>query len=189
MVHFSTPRKLLIRFCLVVLIAALQPWLLSGSLPAVLAQEANAEHIPVRLLIPSIGVDTVIESVGKTDAGEVGVPQDSKNAAWYNLGIAPGQPGNAVIAGHLDNKTGRAVFWRLRELKVDDTITVIDAGGSERTFAVIEVAAYPYNEAPINKIFGFDLEHDLNLITCTGRWNSKTHTYSQRLVVYTRLIK
>jgi len=189
MVHFSTPRKLLLRFCLVVLIAALQPGLLSGSLPAVLAQEANAEHIPVRLLIPSIGVDTVIESVGKTDAGEVGVPQDSKNAAWYNLGIAPGQPGNAVIAGHLDNKTGRAVFWRLRELKVDDTITVIDAGGSERTFAVIEVAAYPYNQAPINKIFGFDLEHDLNLITCTGRWNSKTHTYSQRLVVYTRLIE
>jgi len=188
MVYPSPYRKWLTRFCLVLVMLALQPWLLSGSMSAVLAQATTADHTPVRLRIPNIGVDTAVESVGKTEAGEVGVPQDSKNAAWYNLGITPGEQGNAVIAGHLDNKTGRAVFWRLRELKVDDTITIVDAEGEERTFAVIEVAVYPYDKAPINKIFGFDLERDLNLITCTGRWNSKTHTYSQRLVVYTRLI-
>lgn len=155
--------------------------------PATFAATANDNNTPVRLLIPRLKVDAVVESVGKDAQGEAGVPQNSKDVAWYNLGPAPGEPGNAVISGHLDDKVGPAVFWHLGELKVNDTLTVIDKAGEQRVFNVIEVAAYPYQKAPLNKIFGFDLEHDLNLITCTGRWNPKTHTYSQRLVVYTRL--
>ena len=160
----------------------------SPATPAALAAAVNDNDTPVRLLIPRLKVDAVVESVGKDAQGDAGVPQNSQNVAWYNLGPAPGEPGNAVISGHLDDKVGPAIFRRLGELKVNDTLTVLDKAGLQRTFQVIEVAAYPYQKAPINKIFGFDLEHDLNLITCTGRWNNKTHTYSQRLVVYTRLV-
>jgi len=178
--------KFIIRFLFILTIASISPWL---SAPTLLAQAADPASIPIRLTISRVGIDTVVESVGKSEGGEVGVPQDAKNAAWYNPGIVPGAPGNAVIAGHLDDKKGRAAFWRLRELKVGDTVTVVDQAGKQQVFAVIEVASYPYDQAPLNKIFGFDLEHDLNLITCTGRWNSKTHTYSKRLVVYTRLVE
>lgn len=156
--------------------------------PSVRAEAADASHTPVRLLIPRLKVDAPIEAVGKDANGDAGVPQQSQDVAWYNLGPAPGEPGNAVIAGHLDDKVGPAVFAKLGQLKVDDTVIVVDKAKVQHTFKVIEVAAYPYQKAPLNKIFGFDLEHDLNLITCTGRWNPKTHTYSQRLVVYTRLV-
>ena len=156
--------------------------------PVVLAETTNANDTPVRLLIPRLKIDAVVESVGKDAQGDTGVPQNSKDVAWYNLGSAPGASGNAVISGHLDDKVGPAIFWQLGKLKVNDTLTVVDKAGVQRTFKVIEVATYPYQQAPINKIFGFDLEHDLNLITCTGRWNNKTHTYTQRLVVYTRLV-
>ncbi len=152
-------------------------------------QADQSDNTPVRLIVPSLKIDTAVESVGKADDGEAGVPQSSKNVAWYNVGPKPGEAGNAVISGHLDDKVGPAIFWRLRELKVNDKLTVVDKAGTQRTFKVLEVAAYPYAKAPINKIFGFDLEHDLNLITCTGRWNNSSHTYSQRLVVYTRLVE
>lgn len=196
-----TAHKLIWRLLLVLLLTSGQIWLASGqAAPAALAAqpsntiqasqaEASADNIPVRLMIPSLKIDTAVESVGKAEDGEAGVPQNSKNAAWYNVGPKPGAAGNAVISGHLDDKVGRAIFWRLRELKVGDTITVVDKAGTQRHFKVLEVAAYPYTKAPLNKIFGFDLEHDLNLITCTGRWNNSTHTYAQRLVVYTRLVE
>jgi sortase (surface protein transpeptidase) len=133
-------------------------------------------------------LDTAIEAIGKTEQGKIGVPQAAENVAWYSQGITPGEMGNAVISGHVDTKAGRAVFWRLRELAVGDQVIVFDDAGVERTFVVIERTLYPYDKAPIHKIFGFDLERDLNLITCAGRWNPRTRNYSQRLVVYTRLV-
>lgn len=155
---------------------------------AVLAETVNLDMTPVRLIIPSIHLDATIEAVGQDAQGYAGVPQNSQNVAWYNVGPAPGEQGNAVISGHLDDKVGPAVFWHLGKVKVGDTVTVVDQSGVERTFKVLEVAIYPYKEAPLHKIFGFDLEYDLNLITCTGVWNHKTHTYAQRLIVYTRLV-
>ena len=182
--------KLIWRLLLVVLLIGGQFWLTTGSaIPMALAQVTVADTTPVRLIVPRLKIDAAIESVGKAGDGEAGVPTNSKDVAWYNVGPKPGEAGNAVISGHLDDKVGPAIFWRLRELKVDDTILVVDKAGTQRTFKVLEVTAYPYAKAPLNKIFGFDLEHDLNLITCTGRWNNGTHTYSQRLVVYTRLVE
>jgi sortase A len=52
---------------------------------------------------------------------------------------------------------------------------------------VIESARYSQEAAPLDKIFGFDLERDLNLITCDGVWNRTAQRYRERLVVYTRL--
>lgn len=157
--------------------------------PSSAAAAAATDQTPVRLVIPRISLDAAVEPVGQTATGEVAVPQEVGNVGWYNLGFMPGEQGNSVISGHLDSKAGRSeVFWRLRELKVGDRLSVIDQAGTERMFVVIERALYAYDKAPINQIFGYDLERDLNLITCAGRWNPRLHTYMQRLVVYTRLV-
>ncbi|MCZ8495870.1 class F sortase [Priestia sp. Y58] len=47
-----------------------------------------------------------------------------------------GGKGNAVLAGHVDSKTGPAVFYNLKNLKKDDEITVRDAQGTTLTFVV-----------------------------------------------------
>jgi sortase A len=143
---------------------------------------------PVRLQIPSIGLDALIEAVGQTASGQMGVPEDVDNVAWYEPGTTPGQQGNAVISGHLDDPKGPTVFWNLRKLKVNDQVIVVDAAGIKHTFAVIGKESYSDDSAPLDQIFGFDLERDLNLITCDGVWNNKAHQYTQRLVVYTRLV-
>ena len=147
---------------------------------------ANA---PLRLKIPTIKLDAAVESVAKTATGQMDVPKDVKNVAWYNLGPRPGEPGNAVISGHYDDPKGPTVFYTLGKLKVGDPVIVTNGDGVDLTFAVIGKESYPVDQAPLNRIFGFDLERDLNLITCSGRWNPKVHSYNQRLVIYTRLVQ
>jgi sortase (surface protein transpeptidase) len=175
------PLRLILSLCL-----ACTLWLFP--IPGMASEDPAPAATPLRLVIPRIGLDAAIEAVGKTASGAMEVPQAPQNVAWYGLGVAPGAQGNAVISGHLDIKAGRAAFWRLRELQVDDLIQVVDEAGVERTFRVIERAIYPRQQAPVHKIFGFDIERDLNLITCTGRWDKKAQTYQQRLVIYARLV-
>src|SRR6187551_1103237 len=79
---------------------------------------------PTRLAIPRIGVDTPLETLGLDDRGEITPPRDYAKAGWYGRGVVPGQPGPAVIAGHVDSTTGPAVFFYLSELKAGDTIQV-----------------------------------------------------------------
>jgi sortase (surface protein transpeptidase) len=143
---------------------------------------------PVRLRIPAIGVDASIEPVGNDAAGQMGVPSSYSNVAWYEPGVSPGTPGNAVIAGHLDSTTGPAVFYRLDTLQPGDEILVTTGDGRELRFAVTESATYPAAAAPLDDIFGDAITPRLNLITCEGVFDRASRQYDQRLVVYTRMV-
>lgn len=44
--------------------------------------------------------------------------------SWFAKGTAPGDPGPAVILGHVDTRSGPDVFYRLHELSKGDKITV-----------------------------------------------------------------
>jgi hypothetical protein len=85
-----------------------------------------------RLLIPAIGVNAPIESVGVQPNGAMDTPRQSpwSDVGLYTGGPRPGDRGSAVIAGHLDRPGGNpAVFWRLRELHVGDEVQLVDAQG------------------------------------------------------------
>jgi len=142
---------------------------------------------PLRLRIPAIGVDAVIEPVGIAADGSMGLPKGYDTVAWYMLGPRPGEKGNAAIAGHLDSTTGPAVFWRLRQLQVGDKVYVYSTDNVEREFEVIAKETYPDGQAPIMRIFGPAEQRNLNLITCVGVFDRAAHNYSDRLVVYTQM--
>jgi LPXTG-site transpeptidase (sortase) family protein len=146
---------------------------------------------PVRLLIPSIGVDAAIQSVGLSwkGNGEMGIPTNFTDVAWYNEGPLPGMPGSAVIDGHLDGKkVQEAVFYNLDNLKPGDLVEVIDQNGKTLQFSVVDTKIYDYN-APTNDIFYSDaLKARLNLITCAGDWIKSQKLYNKRIVVFTELI-
>jgi sortase (surface protein transpeptidase) len=113
------------------------------------------------------------------------------NAAWYMHGFRPGEVGNAVIAGHLDSSTGGpAVFWDLGRLEPGDQVAVTYENGDRYTFQVEDKQLFDFNadESAVKTIFGESLTPDLNLITCEGVWDRSAGTYSQRLVVFTRLL-
>jgi hypothetical protein len=141
---------------------------------------------PVRIKIPTIGVDAVVEQVGKTPDGAMDVPHDYSETAWYDLGPRPGEPGNAVIDGHVDSTTGKAVFWDLRKLTHGDQIIVVGDDGVERHFAVSGVEAYPHTDVPLDRVFGASPGVHLNLITCdqTSMFDYTQRQYASNLVVY-----
>lgn len=145
--------------------------------------------LPAQLIIPSLGINAPIEAAGQDASGAMVAPASDDEVAWYNLGPQPGERGNAVIAGHLDDVHGRpAIFWHIDELNAGDEIIVRFDNGRQRRFAVMSVESYAADAAPMERIFGLDFDHDLNLITCDGIWNAKSKLYSKRLVVYARLI-
>lgn len=141
--------------------------------------------VPVALSIPKIGVNVSLESVGTDSQGRMDVPKNAGDAAWYNLGYKPGEIGNAVIDGHLDTPYGPSIFYGLSSLTTGDKITVTDSTGQQRTFQVSRTVSYPYDQLPLQQIFGPSTTAHLNLITCGGTWNGAAHNYSNRVVVYT----
>lgn len=148
-----------------------------------------APGTPRRLRIPSIGVDTTVESVGLAPGGGMGIPSNPFVVAWYSPGPRPGDVGNAVIDGHLDHPGGPGVFWNLGRLRSGDKILVQTDDGQWKTFVVTFSAEYPYDHAPVDLIFGPSLSANLNLITCEGVFNHAQHNYDRRRVVYARLQK
>lgn len=155
---------------------------------APVVQEVSQPGIPQKIQISKIGVDASVESVGLDAEKKMDVPKGSDNAGWYSLGTRPGAKGNAVLDGHLDKKDGSpAVFFKVSTLEVGDKIIITDDKGKDRTFIVTSVVEYPYNDFPLQKVFGPSSDAMLNLISCKGEWNEKTHNYSHRTVVYSRL--
>ncbi len=142
---------------------------------------------PSRLQIPAIAVDAPIDSYGLLENGEMDVPNDIVSTGWYKNGYMPGEPGNSVIAGHVDGKNGPAVFYDIGKLKQGDEVIVTGENGAELTFVVERLEIYPFDDSPIREIFGFSNGSHLNLITCTGEYNKGGSYYEDRLVVYTTL--
>jgi len=147
--------------------------------------------LPVRLKIPKIKVDADIEYVALAADGAMDVPKNYDNTAWYQLGPRPGEQGNAAIAGHVDSKTGKAVFWDLPKLKAGDEIFVVGDDGVERKFVVTAIESYKRTDAPLERIFGPTTNKHLNLITCDpdSGFNRATSEYGGNVVVYTELVE
>jgi LPXTG-site transpeptidase (sortase) family protein len=151
-----------------------------------LQEEING-IVPSLIEIPAIGVNAEIEKVGRLDNGQMGVPKGMDTVGWFEPGLKPGERGNAVMAGHVDSKTGPAVFFKLDELKKGDEVIVTDQAGESKVFVVIDKKSYPRKDAPVEDIFDFSYSKNLNLITCTGEFNRDARTHEERLVVYTVL--
>ncbi len=137
---------------------------------------------PVRLVIPSINLDATVESRGLDADRNLATAQDFAHAAWYNRGPAPGQPGNALINGHVNWWTGDAVFTRLKQLRMGDRIDVIRADGTSVAFTVNGRQTVAAN-ARVASLFAPSQVATLTLITCSGVWNPLTLSNTQRLLV------
>jgi Sortase domain len=71
---------------------------------------------PMAITIPSTGVKAGIVGVGLRADGAMQLPP-ADQVGWYKRGPRPGAPGPAVLIGHVDDRTGPAVFYRLRQLR------------------------------------------------------------------------
>ncbi|MFF8383513.1 class F sortase [Streptomyces kanasensis] len=144
---------------------------------------------PVRVRIPRMRVDAPVMGLGLTRDGSLDVPPagDRNLAGWYRDGTRPGARGTAIMAGHVDNAEGPAVFYALGALRKGDRVEVARADGRTAVFTVDAVEVYDNDAFPDDKVYGPSDRAELRLITCGGGFSPKTG-YQGNVVAYAHLI-
>ncbi|MFI9604077.1 class F sortase [Streptomyces sp. NPDC052043] len=127
--------------------------------------------VPVRLLIPAIGVDTPLLSLGLERDGTVEVPPVTAHdrAGWYRHSPTPGQLGPSVVLGHVTvGPYGDGVFRHLDRLRTGETIVARLENGTQAQFAVTSVRTVAKARFPTDDVYGNVDRPELRLITCGG---------------------
>lgn len=185
-----------ISFLILVLGAALTLFLSIGGVaqeepltikaPGPVNQVVVSTGLPVRLKIPKIGVDALVEPMGLTAEGDMEAPSGAKTVGWYKLGVYPGNKGSAVMDGHFGTwENGESsVFDNLNELIAGDSIVVEDEKGVLVTFIVQKLQTLSKDDDATEIFTSTDGKAHLNLITCQGDWIDSESTREDRLVVF-----
>ena len=133
-----------------------------------------------RVVVPSVGIDSAVRSVGYTfQNGRLRYDVPRLEAGQYVGTAAPGQVGNAVIGGHVATRGSGAVFQHLPGVKAGD---IVEVYSGERMFrySITEIKVVA---ADATSVMGQTQDATLTLITCFPGQD-----YSERLVVIGKLL-
>jgi LPXTG-site transpeptidase (sortase) family protein len=133
-----------------------------------------------RVVVPSVGIDALVSSVGYTFRdGQLQYDVPKREAGHYVGTAAPGQPGNVVIGGHVVNRGAAAVFAPLPELRAGEVIEVY-RGDEVFRYSVVEIRIVA---ADATAVMSQTQDATLTLITCFP-----DDGYRERLVVIGKLL-
>ena len=145
---------------------------------------------PARIVVPRIGVDSTVASVGLNADRTMEVPAKGPLydlAAWYRYSVTPGEQGPSVIVGHIDSaENGPSVFFRLGALAPGDTVAVTRADGRVVPFTVYATRSFPKDAFPTDEVYAGTAGPELRLITCSGSFDAASRNYRDNTVVFAR---
>ena len=181
--HLLPPRTLPAGAVLALLLfAPFLPW--HGTARA----EAEASSgVPVRLVLPAIGVDAPVQSLALGADLTMPAPQEARLVAWYTFSAEAGAPGNAVLAGHRDWQRQRGAFFDLGALRAGDTVWLQDAGDTWYLYTVVWSDSLPEETTPVGEVVGPTSRPLLTLITCSGTFSQSAGQYLECRVVRAEL--
>lgn len=144
-------------------------------------------HLPVRVEIPSVGIDAPVEQVGLTPDTALGSAHSDTAVAWFSEGWQLGESGNSILNGHVvTHKDGRpAGLWRLDQVRPEDEVVLILQDGTRFRYNVTEIDDNNVDKLEgerIARIFGRATTENLNIIS-HGYGDPATGT-DKRVVVY-----
>ena len=154
-----------------------------GTGPAGPLTTARGAAVPVRLAIPELHVDAEIEPVRATPAG-IEVPQIGW-AGWFADGPRPGDPGRAVLIGHIDGATTAGVFENVPKIRTGAEIVAVDKEDGVHRYAVVGKLQVPKERFPADAVYGPSERPVLVLVTCGGVYVPGVG-YSDNVIVYAR---
>jgi hypothetical protein len=158
----------------------------AGPAPASAPTLALGQIYPTVVDIPAIGVHSTLIQTGLNPDHTVEVPplDHPEQASWFRYSPAPGQPGPAVLLGHVNAHGTPGVFARLHELRAGDEVNISRVNGDRLVFTVVRVETYPKNAFPTAAVYGDTPQPQLRLITCGGPLDVSHHSYLDNVVVY-----
>jgi len=139
---------------------------------------------PVRLRIPALKVDAKIENLGLQRDGTIAVPATTDIAGWYEYGPRPGQPGPAVLLGHVDSQAGPGIFFDLYRVRPGTVVRVDRADGSSATFTITQVKKVPKVQFPTDLVYAPTLDPTLRLVTCGGSFDRSRGSYRDNVIAF-----
>ena len=139
---------------------------------------------PVRLRIPALKVDAKIEKLGLQGDGSIAVPATTDIAGWYEYGPRPGQPGPAVILGHVDSQAGPGIFFDLYRARPGTVIRVDRSDGSSATFTITQITKVPKVQFPTDLVYAPTLDPTLRLVTCGGSFDRARRSYRDNVIAF-----
>ena len=139
---------------------------------------------PVTVVIPAIGVVAPVTRLGLERDGSLEVPKGYSETGWWSGGPKPGQTGRAVIVGHVDSKSGPAVFANLQEVRRGDLVEVLRADGSAVEFEVRRVEELDKADFPTFDVYGQADRSELRLLTCGGQFDRSKGHYNRNVIVW-----
>jgi len=143
--------------------------------------------IPVYLDIPAVDIHTPLTQLGLNADGTMAMPAPTRSGAagWYRYLATPGEIGTAVIVGHVDSaRFGRAVFFRLGQLRPGDAVAVRRADGGTVQFIVSAAVRYAKSRFPADAVYAQAPYPALRLITCAGTFDRRRGHYRSVVVVF-----
>lgn len=144
---------------------------------------------PVSIDIPAIGVSAPVIPLGLNADRTLQVPEDFGDAGWFTRGPEPGEPGAAVVVGHVDSQSGPAVFYRLRALRPGDVIKIQLRDRSTVRYLVTSRLAAPKNRFPTKLVYAQTKRPTLRLVTCDGQFDSSTGHYLDNYIVFATIAR
>ncbi|MFE6865371.1 class F sortase [Kitasatospora sp. NPDC057692] len=140
---------------------------------------------PTRIRIPAVRLDAPVTGLGLDRDGRLQTPPeaDPNLAGWYRDGAAPGQRGTAVIAGHVDNHRGPAVFYHLGSLHRGDRIEILREDGRTAVYQLYAIEVHDRKDFPDDRVYRQAADAQLRVITCGGGYR-EDRGYDGNVVAY-----
>lgn len=158
---------------------------------AVANYRVNPE-LPRYLRITELGIFARIKHTGVNKDGAVDSPANINDVSWFNESAQPGNAvGSSLLLGHVSGWSAPGVFKKIDKLKAGMRFEVEKGSGEKLTYEVTRGEKIPVDQVDMSKILGVEVagEHDLKLMTCSGKYNRETKQYEDRYIVYAKILR
>jgi hypothetical protein len=152
------------------------------------------------LEIPAIGVRAPLVPTGAKGApgtASLTIPDNIHTVAWWDGSVvdgdrvvhenapSPGQPGVAVIAGHIDSAlAGPGALYNLKDLEKGDTIKIVDSLGHISTWTVSARPETTLKTTLPPALWVTNGPPKLAIVTCGGPFDKATGHYVDNVIVW-----
>lgn len=143
--------------------------------------------IPISIVVEAAGINADVETLN-IENGRLADPTGPWVVSWYRQSAQLGEPGNVLMAGHVDYwGIGPCVFYNVRDLVEGDQILLSGENGETFTYQVAWNETYLLEDlisGTMADIVASDgVEQILTMFTCGGEFDYVNGEYLSRTVV------